>query len=85
MCSFSCKLKIAYGYTKINTNTLKGVKFVECAYFTVKEVAKMMGVCTRTVYNWCRTGQLKASKIGTRNYRISADEYRRFTSTLVTK
>lgn len=85
MCSSSASKNIAQNYTKVNTNTHKEVNLVECVYFTVKDIAKMTGVCTRTVYKWCRTGQLKATKISTRNYRISAAEYQRFMTTLTSK
>lgn len=40
-------------------------------YLTAKQAAEIVGVSVKTVWNWCNTGKLKASKIGCgRNYRI---------------
>lgn len=39
----------------------------------VEEVAEMLGVTIRTIYNWIKGGRIKASHIGKRWY-ISQDE-----------
>ena len=49
---------------------------IECQYYTVKEVATVLGVSYQTVMEWCRDGKLAAIKIGAgRNgaYRIRKD------------
>lgn len=48
-----------------------------------KEVAKMLGVCTRTIYRWCRTGRIKAVNLGEGDYqlwRIRSEDLERFIS-----
>lgn len=39
--------------------------------YSVKEVAEMLNVTPKTVGRWCRTGQIGASKVGLRLWRIS--------------
>jgi len=33
-------------------------------YYTIKEAAKLLKVCTNTIYKWSKSGQLPAVKIG---------------------
>ncbi len=33
-------------------------------YYTVDEIADLLGVCSRTVYNAIRAGRLKAKRLG---------------------
>ena len=33
-------------------------------YISIKEAAKLLNVCTNTVYKWSKSGQLPAVKIG---------------------
>lgn len=41
--------------------------------YTPEEVADMLRVTRRTVYEWIRSGQLKAVKVG-RQWRITEDD-----------
>lgn len=41
------------------------------AYISAKRAAEICGVSVKTVWSWCRSGKLKASKIGSRNIRIA--------------
>ena len=41
------------------------------AYISAKRAAEICGVSVKTIWNWCREGKVKASKIGgKRNIRI---------------
>ena len=33
-------------------------------YYTVDEIADLLGVCSRTIYNAIRAGRLKAKRLG---------------------
>ncbi len=33
-------------------------------YYTVDEIAELLGVCSRTIYNAIRAGRLKAKRLG---------------------
>lgn len=43
---------------------------MEKAYFTVKEVAEMLGVTTLTIRNWDKKGKLVACRNPINNYRV---------------
>jgi excisionase family DNA binding protein len=45
--------------------------------FTVKEVAEMLKFSVAGVYQLINDGQIKALRLGVRNYRITADELKR--------
>lgn len=38
--------------------------------YSPAEVAEMLGITTETVYRMIRRGEIKARKVGSRNYRI---------------
>jgi len=38
--------------------------------YTLEEVAQVFKVSLRTVYRWVESGQLKASKLGHKTYRV---------------
>lgn len=46
--------------------------------YTYKEIAKMFGVCTKTVMNWVRDGKLKVVKLSQRTVRITEEELENF-------
>ena len=48
------------------------------ALYTPEEVAKYLGVCKATVWRWIREGRVKATKLGSRLYKISGEEVKRF-------
>ena len=50
---------------------------MEKEFYTCKEVAARYGVCEDSVWNWIRSGKLKALKIG-RNYRIRREDLEEF-------
>ena len=50
---------------------------MEETYYKVKEVAELLKVTRQTVYNWIRSGALKAERFGN-SIRISAEELERF-------
>lgn len=43
---------------------------MQLRYFSCHDVAEMTGVKVRTVWNWCNSGKLKASRPGGREYLI---------------
>ncbi|MFA5767776.1 MAG: MerR family DNA-binding transcriptional regulator [Candidatus Paceibacterota bacterium] len=43
---------------------------MEKEYYTVKEVAKMLGVTPLTLRNWDKSGKLKAYRNPINNYRV---------------
>lgn len=45
---------------------------------TIEEVAKTMRVSLKTVYRWIAAGQLPASKIGYKTYRVFERDLIRF-------
>ena len=47
------------------------------AVYTPEQVAKYLGVCKATMWRWIRGGRVKATKLGPRFYRISAEEVKR--------
>lgn len=47
-------------------------------YFSCKEVSEMTGYKLRTIWNWCRSGKLKASRPGGRDYLIKAEDFQAF-------
>ncbi len=46
-------------------------------YYSITEVATILGMARVTVYNWVTTGKLKGVKFG-KNWRISETELKRF-------
>ena len=52
----------------------------EIRVYTTEEVAEILQVTKRTVYNYIKTGALKAVKIG-KYWRISAENLEEFIST----
>ena len=51
---------------------------MEVAYFSCADVAEMTGVKLRTVWNWCNSGKLKASRPGGRDYMIKKSDLEEF-------
>lgn len=47
---------------------------MQLKYFSCHDVAKMTGVKVRTVWNWCNSGKLKASRPGGRDYLIKEED-----------
>ena len=46
-------------------------------YYDIPELKKILKVCKRTLYNWIRSGKIKAHKVGGR-YLISDEELQKF-------
>lgn len=76
--NLTCNLIIAPNDTKCNQKGIKVVKFVDIAHFSCQDIANMTGKTLRTVHRWCRSGKLKASKPGGRDYLISRDSFEEF-------
>ena len=49
--------------------------FVQDEYFSCRDIAKMTGKKLRTVWNWCNSGRLKASRPGGRDYVIKKSDF----------
>lgn len=49
-------------------------------YLTARQVAAMTGVSIRTVWAWCNSGKLKASRPGGRDYFIRPEDLDDFMS-----
>lgn len=47
-------------------------------YFSCADIAKMTNMSKRAVWNWCRTGKLKASCPGGRDYVIKESDFLAF-------
>ena len=47
-------------------------------YFSCKEVSEMTGKRIRTVWKWCNSGKLKASRPGGREYLIRESDLQDF-------
>lgn len=47
-------------------------------YLSCAEIAEMTGKSKRAVWNWCRSGKLKASRPGGRDYVIKASDFEAF-------
>lgn len=82
---FFLNLILSRKCTKINRKTHKGVKIVEVAYFKVSEIAKMTGISAEVIRKWCRTGKLKASKPGGKDYLIKRVDFDEFMASTETK
>lgn len=63
---------------KHNKNIIKVVNFVEIAYFSCADIAKMTGRKLSTVQKWCSSGKLKASRPGGRDYLIKKSDFEAF-------
>ncbi len=50
---------------------------IELKAYTTDEVAEILKVTKRSVYNYLKTGELKGTKLG-RDYRITQKELERF-------
>lgn len=53
---------------------------MKTAYMTCADIAKMTGKTKKTVWSWCRSGKLKASRPGGRDYIIKAEDFETFMS-----
>lgn len=51
---------------------------MEKAYLSCAEIAEMTGVTIKTVWNWCRTGKLKAARPGGRDYIVKHEDFEAF-------
>ena len=51
---------------------------MEIAYLRVSEIAKMTGLSTDVIRKWCRSGKLKASKPGGKDYLVKANDFEEF-------
>lgn len=47
-------------------------------FYTVKEVAESLGVCTRTILRKIASGDLKRTAISKRDYRIAESDLQQF-------
>ena len=47
-------------------------------YLSCSDIAKITNKKIRTVWNWCRTGKLRASKPGGRDYVIKESDFKAF-------
>ena len=52
--------------------------FVQNDYLSCKDIAKMTGYSIYAVWEWCRSGKLKASRPGGRDYLIKAEDFQAF-------
>lgn len=53
---------------------------MESAYLSCADIVNLTGVSKKTVWNWCRTGKLKASRPGGRDYVIKREDFETFMS-----
>lgn len=51
---------------------------MEIRYFSCRDVSKMTGKQLRTVWKWCSSGKLKASRPGGREYLIKESDLKDF-------
>lgn len=51
---------------------------MDSAYFSCKDISKMTGKSIRTVWLWCNSGKLKASRPGGRDYLIKREDFESF-------
>lgn len=51
---------------------------MEVRYLSCADVARMTGKKVRTVWGWCNSGKLKASRPGGRDYMIREDDFQAF-------
>lgn len=47
-------------------------------YFSCQDIANMTGKKLKTVWNWCKSGKLKASRPGGRDYVIKESDFLAF-------
>jgi len=47
-------------------------------YMTMREIAEMIGVSKRTVYNWIRTGKIPAYRFGDQVIRVRREDAEAF-------
>ena len=45
---------------------------------TVKEAARQLKVCERTVWRWIKDGKLKSYRVGVRAIRVREDDLKQF-------
>lgn len=46
--------------------------------YTLQEVADYLKVTRQTIYNYVKTGKLKANKLGTQQYRVAEKDLQNF-------
>lgn len=51
---------------------------MEIAYLKVAEIAKMTGLRAEVIRRWCRSGMLKASKPGGKDYLVKKSDFDKF-------
>lgn len=51
---------------------------VKTRYWTVGEIAEMLQVSRKTVYEWIKAGRLQAATFGAKTMRVREEEYERF-------
>ena len=54
---------------------------MEHAYLSCADIVNLTGMTKKTVWNWCRTGKLKASRPGGRDYIIKREDFEAFMET----
>jgi excisionase family DNA binding protein len=69
---------VAQNGAKSNKKVRKGGNFVQNRYFSCKDIASMTGKTVKTVWGWCKTGKLKASRPGGRDYMIKEADFNEF-------
>ena len=40
------------------------VRYLRKNFYFLEEVAELLGVCRKTVYNWIKSGKIKTYKVG---------------------
>jgi excisionase family DNA binding protein len=71
---------LAQNGAKSNKKVKKGGNFVQNRYLTCRQIADMTGKTVKTVWAWCKTGKLKASRPGGRDYMIKESDFNEFMS-----
>ena len=51
---------------------------MKVVYLSCQEVAKITGVQLRTVWEWCRTGKIKATRPTGKQYMIAEKDFKAF-------
>ncbi|MBT9685181.1 helix-turn-helix domain-containing protein [Pseudoflavonifractor sp. MCC625] len=59
---------------------MEGGEFVQNRYLSCSDIATLTGRKIKTVWSWCRTGKLKASRPSGRDYIIKEEDFERFMS-----
>lgn len=69
---------LAQNGAKSNKKVMKGGNFVQNKYLSCRQIAEMTGKTVKTVWGWCKSGKLKASRPGGRDYLIKESDFNEF-------